>query len=157
MTGNAAETTRPEHVMVRKGTVVGLVAAPVSFGFGVAAGGPDAGWSALLGTVVVVANFALHGMSLAWAAGISIPVLHVVALGGFALRMGIIVVVLVLLDRTAFFSPAAFGLAAVATLVALLGIEARLLTRGVGGALQVPPEPAAAAAAAALRAREESP
>jgi hypothetical protein len=156
VTGNVAETTRPEHIMVRKGMILGLAAAPVAFALGALAGGTDAGWSAFLGTVVVVANFALHGLSLAWAAGVSIPVLQVVALGGFALRMGIIILALVLLDRTAFFSPTAFGIAAVATLVALLAFEARLLSRGVGGVLQVPPEPAAAAAAAALRAREEA-
>jgi hypothetical protein len=151
-----AETTIPERVMVRRALAVGVVAAPLAFAAGVLLGGGDGGWSALLGVVVVVANFAVHGLSLGWAGAISIPVLQVVAVVGFVTRMAIIVGILILLDRTAFFSPAVFGIAAVVTVFTLLGYEARLLSRGLGGTLQIPPEPAAAAAAAALQAREEA-
>jgi ATP synthase protein I len=150
------ETTTPEHVMVRRAVILGAVAVPLAFGAGALVDGADGGWSALLGVAVVVANFAVHGLSLAWAAGISIPMLQVVALAGFVGRMAVIVMALVLLDRTAFFSPAIFGVAAVGTIIALLSYEARLLSRGLGGNLQIPPEPAAAAAGEALRAREEA-
>jgi hypothetical protein len=105
---------------------------------------------------VVVANFAAHGLSLAWASRVSIPVLQGVALGGFVVRMGVIVVALVLLDRTAFFSPAIFGVVVVAGTLALLGYEARLVAGRLGGQLQIPPDPAAAAAGERLRAREEA-
>jgi hypothetical protein len=155
MSGIVTEASGPEHVMVRRAGALGLAAGPVAFAAGALAGGADGGWSALLGVVLVVANFAVHGLSLAWAAGISIPMLQVVALGGFVARMAVIVGVLVLLNRTAFFSPAFFGVAAVITVFALLGYEARLMSRGLGGGLQIPPEPSAAAAAAALRARED--
>jgi hypothetical protein len=141
--------------MVRRAAVLGLGVAPVAFAAGALVGGSDGGWSALLGVVVIVANFAIHGLSLAWAAGISIPMLQMVALGGFVARMATIVGALVLLDRTAFFSPAIFGVAAVLTVFSLLGYEARLVSRGLGARLQVPPEPSAAAAAAALRASDE--
>jgi hypothetical protein len=154
MSGSVTEAAGPEHVMVRRAGALGLVAGPVAFAAGALAGGADGGWSALLGVVVVVANFAVHGLSLAWAAGISIPMLQVVALGGFVARMAVIVGVLVLLNRTVFFSPAIFGVAAVITVFALLGYEARLMSRGLGGGLQIPPEPSAAAAAA-LRAQED--
>jgi hypothetical protein len=150
------ETATPEHVMVRRAVVLGGVAAPVAFVAGALVDGADGGWSALLGVAVVVTNFAVHGLSLAWAAGISIPMLQVVALAGFVGRMAIIVLALVLLDRTVFFSPAIFGVAALVTIIALLGYEARLMSRGVGGNLQIRPEPAAAAAAEALRVREEA-
>jgi hypothetical protein len=153
MSGIVTEASGPEHVMVRRAGALGLAAGPVAFAAGALAGGADGGWSALLGVVLVVANFAVHGLSLAWAAGISIPMLQVVALGGFVARMAVIVGVLVLLNRTAFFSPAFFGVAAVITVFALLGYEARLMSRGLGGGLQIPPEPSAAAAA--LRARED--
>jgi hypothetical protein len=155
MIGSVTEVSGPERVMVRKAEALGLVAGPVAFVAGALADGQDGGWSALLGVVVVVANFAVHGLSLAWAARISIEMLQVVALGGFVARMAVIVGVLVLLNRTAFFSPAIFGVAAVLTVFALLGYEARLMARGLGGRLQIPPEPSAAAAAAALRARED--
>jgi hypothetical protein len=105
---------------------------------------------------VVAVNFAVHGWSLAWAAGISIPTVHAVALGGFVVRMGVIVGLLFALDRTSFFSPVAFGITAVAGTLALLIYEGRLISRGLGGELQIPPDPAAASAAEALRLKEES-
>jgi hypothetical protein len=146
----------PEHRMVRAALLIGAAAAPVAFVAGAATGGVGGGWSALLGVIVVVANFVAHGLSLAWAAGVSITLLQVVALAGFAVRMGIIVLLLVLLDRTAFFAPAIFGVTAVAGTIGLLGFEARLVARGLGGGLRIPPDPAAAAAAEALRVREEA-
>jgi hypothetical protein len=146
----------PERAMVGRGVVAGTLAAPLSFAAGSVAGGVDDGWSALLGVVVVVANFAVHGLSLAWASAVSIALLQVVAVTGFVARMGIILGVLVLLDRTEFFSPVVFGIAAVAATFGLLGYEARLVARGLGGGLRIPADPAAAAAAEALRAREEA-
>ena len=146
----------PERAMVGRGVVAGTIAAPLAFAAGSVAGGVDDGWSALLGVVVVVANFAVHGLSLAWAAAVSIVLLQVVAVTGFVARMGIILGVLVLLDRTAFFSPVVFGIAAVAATLGLLGYETRLVARGLGGSLRIPADPAAAAAAEALRAREEA-
>jgi hypothetical protein len=142
--------------MIRRGLVVGAFGGPVGVAAGLAAGGPDGALSAGLAVAVVVANFAVHGLSLAWAASVSIAVLHGVALGGFALRMGAILLALVLLDRTTFFSPVIFGVTAVVATLALLGYEARLVARGLGGSLRIPPDPAVAAAAEALRAREEA-
>jgi hypothetical protein len=146
----------PERAMVGRAVIAGTLAAPLAFVAGSVAGGVDDGWSALLGVVVVAANFAVHGLSLAWAAAISIVLLQVVALTGFVARMGIILGVLVLLDRTVFFSSVVFGFAAVAATLGLLGYEARLVARGLGGGLRIPADPAAAAAAEALRAREDA-
>jgi hypothetical protein len=143
--------------MVRRALLAGVLAAPLALALGGASAGWDGGLSALIAIVVVVTNFAAHGLSLAWAAGVSIPVLQAVALGGFAVRMGIIVALLFALDRMSFFSPVIFGLTAVAATVTLLGYEAKLALRGVGGSLEIPPEPAAAAAAEQLRLREEAP
>jgi hypothetical protein len=153
---NETVAEAPEREMVCRGLVGGAFGGPVAVAAGLAAGGPDGALSAGLAVVVVLANFALHGLSLAWAASVSIPVLHAVALGGFVLRMGAILLALVLLDRTALFSPAIFGVTAVVATLALLGYEARLVARGLGGSLRIPPDPAAAAAAQALRAREEA-
>jgi hypothetical protein len=146
----------PERAMVGRGLVAGTIAAPLAFAAGSLAGGVADGWSALLGVLVVVTNFAVHGLSLAWAAAVSVALLQVVAVIGFVARMGIILGVLVLLDRTAFFSPVVFGIAAVAATLGLLVYEARLVARGLGGSLRIPADPAPAAAAEALRAREEA-
>ena len=151
-----ASDRRPEGVMVRRAVAAGALALPVAAAGGWAAGDADGALSAALGIAIVVANFAAHGLSLAWAAGVSIPVLQGVALGGFVVRMGVIVAAIVLLDRTAFFSPAIFGIAVVVGTLGLLGYEAKLVARGVGTALEVPPDPAARAAGERLRLREEA-
>ena len=147
---------RPERVMVRRALLVGALALPVAAAGGWVAGGPGGAISAALGVLIVVANFAAHGTSLAWAAGISVPVLQAVALGGFVVRMGVIVASIVLLDRTAFFSAPIFGVTVVVGTLALLGYEAKLVAGGVGTALEVPADPAAAAAGERLRLREEA-
>jgi hypothetical protein len=153
----AGPTTEPaERVMVRRALVVGGLAVPVALAAGFAVDGGPGAWSAVLGVVLVVANFAAHGLSLAWAATVSIPVLQVVALGGFAVRMAVFVGALFLLDSQAFFRPAVFGVAAVTSVVGLLVYEARLAARGLGAELRIPPDPAAAAAAEELRIRERA-
>jgi hypothetical protein len=149
-----AEPARPERIMVRRAMVAGLVGAPVATAVAYLAGGGGAAASALIAVAVVVVNFAAHGLSLAWAAGVSITAVHAVALGGVVGRLGVIVALMVLLDRTAFFSPLAFGLTAVIGTLALLVYEARLVQRGLGGELQIPPDPAAVQAHERLRLEE---
>lgn len=146
--------TRPEREMVRRALVPAAIAFPVAFGLGAAAGGPTVGWSAALGVGVAFANFAAHGLSLAWASGISIGVVHAVALGGVVLRLGAILAVLFALNATSWFSPAAFGLAVVPGTLGLLAYEAKLMLGGVGAGLQIPPDPAATEAAERLVSRQ---
>lgn len=140
--------------MVRRAMAPGAAAAATALVAGAAVGGASAGVSAALGVVVVVANFAAHGLSLAWAAGISVTAVHAVALTGVVVRLGAIVALLFLLDASAWFSPLAFGLAVVPGTLALLAYEAKLALGGLGAALQIPADPAAARAAERLAARE---
>jgi hypothetical protein len=140
--------------MVRRALVAGLVGAPVAAGAAYLAGGPGGAVSALIAAVVVVANFAAHGISLAWAAGVSITAVHAVALGGVVVRLGVIVGLMFVLDQAAFFSPVAFGITAIVGTFALLVYEARLVQRGLGGQLQIPADPAAARANERLRLEE---
>lgn len=142
--------------MVRRALVAGGLALPPTIAAGAWAGGWEAGASAGLGLIVVVANFAAHGLSLAWAAGVSVVAVQVVALGGFVVRMGVITGLLFALDRTAFFSPLVFGLTVVAATVSLLGYEAKLVAGGLGGTLDLPPDRAAVRAGERLRLREGS-
>lgn len=140
--------------MVRRTLVPGGVAVPVAFVIGLAAGDAGAGWSAVIGVAVVLANFAAHGFSLAWASRISVSTVHAVALGGVVVRLGAIVGLLFLLNAMAWFSPLAFGLAVVPGTLALLAFEAKLTLGGVGAELQIPADAPAARAHEALAAKE---
>jgi hypothetical protein len=140
--------------MVRRALVPSLIALPVVYVAGLALSGPGAGASAAIGVLVVLANFAAHGISLAWASTVSIPAVHAVALIGPVVRIGVIVGLMFVLNTLAWFSPLAFGLAVVPGTLLLLVYEARLTMRGLGGSLQIPADPTAVRAAEALAARE---
>ena len=58
-------------------------------------GGPGAA-SAALAVGVVIANLALSGATLSWAARTSLNLLMIAALGGFLLRMGVVVGIIAL-------------------------------------------------------------
>ena len=140
--------------MVRRALVPGLAATALAAAVGTVLDGPGVGASAAIGVAVVVLNFALHGLSLAWAAGVSITAVQAVAFGGFVVRMGAIVGLLFALRLLPWFSTLAFALAVVPATFLLLGYEARLMLRGVGAGLDLPPDPAAVRAAERLAAKE---
>jgi hypothetical protein len=149
-------TDRPELTMVRKATVPAAVALALALVAGWALGGPGAAASAGIGIVLLYVNFAAHGWSLAWASTVSVGTVMGVALGGFALRLGIIVAAMFALNTLSWFSPVAFALAVVPATFLLLAYEAQLVSRGVGASLQIPADPAAARAGETLAAREAS-
>lgn len=142
--------------MVRRALVPAFVALGVAAAAGWAFGGSDAAWSAGIGIALVTANFAVHGLSLAWASTVSVGVVMAVALGGFVLRLGVIVAAMFALATLSWFSPTAFALTVMPATLLLLGYEARLAINGLGGSLQIPADPAAAHAGAVLAAREAS-
>jgi hypothetical protein len=139
-------TTRnaePEREMVRRIAPFGMPAALAAFLVGWLAAGPGVGSSAAVGVGVVTLNFVANGLSLARAARISLQALMVVALVGFAVRLGAILAFMFLLDRFGWFSPLAFGLAVVPATIGLLVYEMKLLAGGLGTELQIPPPPGA--------------
>lgn len=147
-------TDRPEIEMVRRALIPASLALVIATGLAWAIAGPRGGASAALAIVIVSANFAAHGWSLARASKISIPVVQAVALGGLVVRMAVIVGLLFGLRLFGWFSPTAFVLTVAPATMLLLGFEARLAIRGVGAVLQIPAAPAAARAAAVLAAQE---
>jgi hypothetical protein len=88
-----------------------------------------AGLSASLGILVVAANLVASGYSIAWAAGISEVAIFAVGLGGFALRIALFAVLLLLLRTFGWFSAVAFTAAFVPATIALLGFEMRFIAR----------------------------
>jgi len=110
----------------------------MGFAIGSAAGGWGVGWSAAIGVAIVVLNFVANGLSLARAARISLAAYSAVAMGGFVVRLGIIVAIMAVLNRFAFFSPLAFGLAVVPATILLLGFEMKLVAGPLGRELVLP-------------------
>jgi hypothetical protein len=154
---NATRNPEPERDMVRRALPFGPPAIILALLVGAAVAGWGAGLSAALGIGVVYLNFIAHGLSLARAARVSLTALSAVAMGGFVVRLGVIVAFMFLLNRFDWFSPLAFGLAVVPATILLLGYEMKLMAGGLAGELQIPPTEAAARAAERARAREGTP
>jgi hypothetical protein len=134
--------------MVRRAIVPAAAGLGVAVVVGWIAGGTGVATSAGIGIVIVAGNFAVHGLSLAWASTISVGTVMAVAIGGFAARLAVIVASMFGLNTISWFSPLAFGLAVVPATFLLLAFEAKLVSGGLGSALQIPPDPAAARAGA---------
>jgi hypothetical protein len=154
MAKNATTNAEPEREMVRRALPFGPPAVLLALLVGAASAGWDVGWSAAIGVAVVYANFIAHGLSLARAARVSLTALAAVAVGGFVVRLGVIVAFMFLLNRLDWFSALAFGLAVVPATGLLLGYEGKLMAGGMGSQLQIPPPEAAARAAASREAKE---
>jgi hypothetical protein len=71
----------------------GLMAAPLIVLVGGLARGGAGAASAALAVAIVLANLALSGATLSWAARTSLNLLMMAALGGFLVRMGLVVAV----------------------------------------------------------------
>ena len=118
----------PERELIRQISPFAPPLAIGAFALGTLLGGTDAGWSAAIAIAVVYVNFVAHGSSLALAATISPTVVYAVGLGGFIVRLGVIVLVIALLQQTAWFSIVAFIAALIPATVALLVVEMKLLS-----------------------------
>ena len=118
----------PERELIRRVSPFALPAAILAYAIGAFFGGASAGWSAAIAIVLVYLNFVANALSLAWAAANSPTLVTIVAMGGYAIRLIVYTVVLVLLNQLAWFSPVAFALALIPAVVALLIYETRTLS-----------------------------
>jgi hypothetical protein len=121
----------PERELARKVLRYVPLTLAVAFSLGMLVGGAGAGSSAAIGVAVVTANSVASAFSIAWAAGVSPAVVFAVAMGGFFLRMTVIVIVLVGLNTLSWFSPTSFALSVVPVTIVLLAYEARTLSGGM--------------------------
>jgi hypothetical protein len=117
----------PERELVRRALPFAVPALAVAFLTGTLLGDAGAGWSAAIGVAVVAANFAAYGLSLSWAARISPMMLMAVGLGGFVLRLAVVVAVLAALNTLEWFSAVAFLAAVMPATILLLAFEMRQL------------------------------
>jgi hypothetical protein len=125
-------TAEPEREMVRRILPLSVPAIALAIVLGWVLSGPAAAASAAIGATLVFVNFVAYAYSLAYAARISLVVLYAAGLGGFVVRMGIFVAILVGLRELDWFSTVAFIAAFVPATVVLLALEVRLL----GGRMQ---------------------
>jgi len=117
----------PERELIRRVSPFAIPAVIVAFAVG-ALFGASAGWSAAIAIAIVYLNFVANALSIAWAASISTTLVMIAALGGYAIRLIVYTVALVLLNRLSWFSPVAFALALVPAIVALLIYETKALS-----------------------------
>jgi len=96
--------------------------------------GADGATSAAFAVVLVLANLALSAALLGWAARISLSLLMVAALGGFALRLFLLTAVVWVVKDQAWVDITALGLTLIVTHIGLLVWE----TRHVSASLAYP-------------------
>ncbi|MGH2596076.1 MAG: ATP synthase subunit I [Actinomycetota bacterium] len=118
----------PERALIRRVSPFAVPAVVVAYVVGALFGGATAGWSAAIAIVIVYLNFVANALSIAWAASTSPPLVSIVALGGYVVRLIVYTIALVLLNQLSWFSPVAFALALVPAIVALLIYEAKALS-----------------------------
>jgi len=91
------ETPPVERQLVQDIAKRGLLVSPLIVAVAAVARGGAGAASAAFAVVIVLANLALSGAALSWAARTSLNLLMVVSLGGFLVRMGVLVGIVALL------------------------------------------------------------
>jgi hypothetical protein len=86
--------------------------------------------AALIGVLLVALNFLAAGAIMSLAARLSLAMYHAAALLGFALRLGLITLTMLVVARLFDIDRLAFGLAAVATYMVLISWEAVAVAKG---------------------------
>jgi hypothetical protein len=90
--------------------------------------GGDGAASAAVAVGLVLVNLVMAAVTLSWAASRSLTLLMGVALGGFAVRMGLVTIVLLLLRNEPWIDFVALGVAVLVTHLGLLFWETRYVS-----------------------------
>jgi vacuolar-type H+-ATPase subunit I/STV1 len=90
--------------------------------------GPEGLTSGLLAVALVVVNLLLAAAGLSWAAKHSLNMIMLVALGGFAVRMGLVCAVLFAVRNASWIDLTALGIAVLVTHLGLLVWELRYVS-----------------------------
>jgi hypothetical protein len=118
----------PELAIARDLVRRGLPAAPVVILVCGLIWGVDGAVSAAYGVLLVLVNFVIAASLLAWAARISLTMVMIASLGGFILRMGLVVAAVLLVKDTAWVSLPALCLTILVTHLGLLIWETRYVS-----------------------------
>lgn len=85
--------------------------------------GADGAWSAMVAVAIVVANLIVAALAMTWAARRSLGTMMAVALGGFLVRMGLVVLIVFLIKDRPWVDLVALGINVLVTQLALLAWE----------------------------------
>jgi len=106
----------------------GLLVAPAIVAIAAVARGGAGAASAAVAVAVVILNLMLSGAALSWAARTSLNLLMVTALGGFLLRMGLVVAVIVLIRHESWVDLPTLAVTLLLTQLGLLFWETRYVS-----------------------------
>lgn len=121
------DTIAPEAAMTRAAARFGAVAVVPATLIALWVRGPAGAVTALGSVVLLVAWFALSGLSLAWAARRGLVVLQAVALGGFAVRLSILALIMLALSPVESLDAPVLAATVSVGMVALLVHEVRFV------------------------------
>lgn len=123
--GADVEATLGKHIAVRALWVTPLLAAIFWI-----LSGPGAGLAAAIGSLIVAINFVVAGWFLSRSARISLSLYHAAAFIGFAVRLGLIILAIILVGRATNIDRLSMGVAAVVSYLVLLTLEAVAVVKG---------------------------
>ena len=115
--------------MVRGGMLAGLATVPVAGGVALLARGGSGALGAVVALGLILANFAVAGLALAWAARRTAVLFPAVAMPSYVLRMIGLLVAMKYLKGAAFIDHPTFAVTFGVGVVALLAFECRLYAR----------------------------
>ena len=124
----AATGEAPEYQLVGDLLRKALPVSPVIVAVAAIAAGIDGALSAGVGVALVAGNLLLAAASLVWAGRISLGLLMGVALGGYAVRIGLLFLIVLLLQDLAWIDLPSLGLTLVVTHLGLLFWELRYVS-----------------------------
>jgi hypothetical protein len=127
-TDRAPDGQAPEYEVVGDLLRHALPVAPVIVAVAAAFAGIDGALSAAVGVALVAGNLLLAAASLVWAGRISLALLMGVALGGYAVRIGLLFLVVWLLQDLSWVHLPSLGLTLVVTHLGLLVWELRYVS-----------------------------
>lgn len=123
--GRDVEMVMARHTVQRAAIVGPIIIAIFWFTHGTVGA-----WSSAIGVGVVVANFLISGLLLSKAARVSLSLYHAAALGGFFIRLGLIMLTMFVVAQLLDVERFAMGIAAVASYLVLLTWEAVAVANG---------------------------
>jgi hypothetical protein len=123
-----------ESILARDLAKRGVMALPLIVGVAAVLRGADGAVAAALACAIVIVNFLLGAALLTWAARISLAMIMAAALGGFLLRMGLVVAVVASVRNQPWIDLPTLAVAVLLTQLGLLFWE----TRHVSASLAYP-------------------